>query len=142
MTFGRRTTSVVVAIGVIASAALIGGAALPWHQSGSRVRNAFALARVADDLGLVDTGPRRVLLVAVFLLPLLAALALLAMTLDRRRVAGGFTAFAGIVGLTSAAVDLNLSGSRLVGPAVTIAAGLVAVGCGAHLVLKGDQRRE
>ena len=142
MTFRRRTTNVVVALVVIANGALVVGAALPWHQSGSRVRNAFALARVADDLGLVDTGPRRVLLVAVFLVPLLAALTLLAATLDKRRVTGLFTSFAGVVGLTSAAVDLNLSGSRLVGPAVTLAAGLVAMGCGARLVYKGDQRRE
>ena len=142
MNAGRLTTKVVVAVGVVANAALVGGAALPWHHSGARQRNAFALARVADDLGLVDTGPRRALLVAVYLLPLLAAFTLLAATLDRRRVTGLFTAFAGVVGLTSAAVDLNLSGSRLVGPAVTIAAGLVAMGCGARLVYKGDQRRE
>src|SRR4051794_32795422 len=142
MTNGRRTTDVVVASAVIACGALVVGVVLPWHDSGSVHRNAFALARVADDLGLVDTGPRRVLLVAVFLVPLLAALALLAAALDRPRLTGLFTSLAGLVGLTSAVVDLNLSGSRLVGPAVTVAAGVVAAGCGAYLVYKGDRRRE
>ena len=137
-----RPGVLVVAIALLSDATLVVGASLPWHRSGSVVRNAFALARVADDLGLVDTGPRRALLVAVFLLPLLGALAMFAASVRRVRVTGAFTSLAGVVGLTSAAVDLNLSGCRLVGPATTIAAGVVAIGCGAHLLYKGDHRRE
>jgi hypothetical protein len=142
MTPRRRTTDVVVAVGVAADLGLLAGALLPWHQSGTVHRNAFALAKVADDIGLVDTTQRRVLLVAVLLLPLVGGLAFLAATLGRLRVSGVCTAVAGTIGLTSTAVASRLAGSRLIGPAVTAAAGIVAVGCGVRLVYRGDRGRD
>lgn len=115
---------------MVAAAAL-----LPWHRSGEVRRNAFALARVAENLGLVSGGPRRALFVAVFLLPLLAASAFLAAVAGRRRMAGICACAAGGVGLASGAVVVRLSGGRQPGPVVAIVAAVAAVGCGSHLVL-------
>jgi hypothetical protein len=120
----------------VASAATVAAAALlPWHRSGSVRRNAFALARVADNLGLVTDGPRRALFTAVFLLPLLAAAVFLAAVAGNRRLVGASSCVAGIVGLASGAVVVRLSGGRQVGPVVAIAAAVTAVGCGLHLAI-------
>ena len=113
-------------------------ALLPWHRSGSVRRDAFALARVADNLGLVTGAARQVLFVGVFLLPLLAAASFLAVVAGGRRVAGVCACAAGVIGLSSALVVLRLSGGRQAGPVVAIAAAVVAVGCGVRLVLSRE----
>lgn len=118
---------------------------LPWHRSGSVARDAFALARVSDQIGLVTGSTRRVLFVAVFLLPVLAATAFLAAAAGRRRITGVVTTTVGGVGLASAAVVLRVSGGRQVGPVVTAMAAVVAAGCGLSLILgrqHGDDRRQ
>jgi hypothetical protein len=109
---------------------------LPWHRSGQVRRSCFALARIADSLGVVTGAPRRVLFVAVFLLPLLAASTFLAAAIGSRRSTGLLACATGIVGPASAAVVLRLSGGQQVGPVVALAAAVAAVGCGAHLVLR------
>jgi hypothetical protein len=117
---------------------------LPWHQSGLEERDAFALARVADEIGLVTGTTRRFLFVAVFLLPVLAAMSFLAAAAGRWRVAGVMTSTVGGVGLASAAVVLSVSGGRQIGPVVTAMAAVVAAGCGLSLVLgrhRGDDGR-
>jgi hypothetical protein len=113
-------------------------ALLPWHRSGRVRRDGFALARVADDIGLVSGAPRQALFVGVFLLPLLAACAFLAAVAGARRIAGLCACGAGVVGLTSALVVLRQSGGRQVGPVVAIVAAVTAVGCGVHLVLSRE----
>jgi len=117
-------------VAVAASAAL-----LPWHRSGSVRRRGFALARVAEHLGLVSGGARRALFTALFLLPLLAASAFLAIVAGNRRIAGGCACVAGLVGLASGAVVVRVTGGRQVGTVTAMVAGIVAVGCGVHLVL-------
>jgi hypothetical protein len=109
---------------------------LPWHRSGQVRRSGFALARIADSLGVVTGAPRRLLFVAVFLLPLLAASTFLAAALGSRRVTGLLACVTGTVGLASVAVVLRLSGGQQVGPVVALAASVTAVGCGLHLVLR------
>jgi hypothetical protein len=89
---------------------------------------------VADSLGLVTGAPRRVLFVGVFLLPLLAASTFLAVAVKRERAAGACACFAGVVGLSSAAVVLRVSGGDQVGTVVALVAAVTAVGCGLHLV--------
>jgi hypothetical protein len=115
---------------VVAAAAL-----LPWHRSGSVGRNAFALARVADNLGLVSDVPRRALFTAVLLLPVLAAVGFLAAVAGNRRLVGLSSCVSGTVGLASGAVVARLSGGRQVGPVVAIVAAVIAAACGLHLVL-------
>jgi hypothetical protein len=108
---------------------------LPWHRSGSVERDGFALARVADEIGLVTGGTRRILFVGVFLLPLLAAATFLAVAAGRRRLAGVGASAVGGIGLASAVVVLRFSGGRQVGPVVTATVALIAAGCGLSLIL-------
>jgi hypothetical protein len=110
---------------------------LPWHRSGRARRDAFALARVADELGLVTGILRQALFVGIFLLPLLAACTFVAAVAGARRVAAACACAAGVVGLSSAAVVLRQPGGRQAGPAVAIAAAVTAVGCSLCLVLSG-----
>ena len=108
---------------------------LPWHRSGAAERDAFALARVADDIGLVTGTTRQVLFVCVFLLPVLAAVTFLAVASGKALIAGVGASAVGGIGLASAVVVLRLSGGRQVGPLVTGMAALVAAGCGLSLIL-------
>jgi hypothetical protein len=91
---------------------------VPWHRSGRVARDAFALARAADGVGVVTGPARRVLFVAVFLLPFLAASALLA-------------AVAGIAGAT---VVLRLHGTPPPGPWVAWLLALLALASGSRLI--------
>ena len=115
---------------VVAGAA----ATLPWHRSGGVRRTGFELARAADRAGLVTETWQRALLVATFLLPMLAALAFVTAVVGRTRWTGGVVAATAAVGLTSAAIVVRLSGGRQVGPAVAIAGALVAGWSGIHLL--------
>jgi hypothetical protein len=122
---------------VVVAGAVVGGAALPWHRSGTVRRNGFELARVADSLGLVSSGALRVLFVAVFLLPLLAALTLAAAAAGWHRAMGVAVGSAGVLGLAATMVALNAIGLGQPGPVVTGLAGAAAVGCGARTVRRG-----
>ena len=117
-------------------AVAVGARVLPWHRSGSVERDGFALARVADEIGLVTGSTRRVLFVGVFLLPVLAAATFLAIAAGRRRIAGVGASAVGGIGLASAVVVLRVSGGRQVGPVVTAMAALIAAGCGLSLILR------
>jgi len=116
--------------------ALVGVAALlPWHRSGRVHRNAFALAHATERLGLVTGTPRRVLFVAVYLLPLVAALTLLAAIDHRRRVVGVLCTIAGIIGLVGALVLLRTPGMHQTGPKVACVVAPVAVAIGVRVSL-------
>ena len=123
---------------VAASAVVVSGVLLPWHRSGGVRRNGFALARVADDLGLVSSSPRRVLFVAVFLLPLLAALVLGGAALGWPRAVGSATICVGVLALAATMVVQQAIGVSQVGPVVTGLAGVAALGCGALTLRRGD----
>ena len=79
--------------------------------------------------------PRRVLFVAVFLLPVLAALALLAAVAGRRTLTGVAAVLSGIVALTGAAVMLNLHGKHQAGPWLACPLALLALMSGARLII-------
>ena len=110
---------------------------LPWHQSGDVTRDAFALARVADELGLVTGAPRRLLFVGLFLLPMLAALTLLFVTLRRHRWAGASACAVGALGLGCVWVGTAVDGARLLGPAATGAVAFLAIIFGLLLLSRG-----
>jgi len=124
----------VVAVGA-AVALVVDAVLLPWHRSGRARRNAFALARAAHSLGLVTSTPRRVLFVGVYLVPLAAAVAVLAAVDHRRRTAGAASGIAGFVGLVAAIVLLRLRGSHQLGPEVACVVSPLAIVSGARLVM-------
>jgi hypothetical protein len=107
---------------------------VPWHRSGRVARDAFALARAADGVGVVTGPARRVLFVAVFLLPFLAASALLAAVAGRRRVCGGCAVASSIVGIAGATVVLRLHGTPPPGPWVAWLLALLALASGSRLI--------
>src|SRR5438270_13521662 len=119
------------AVLAVALAAAFGVAAIAagtsWQRSGHVHRNAFALARALDRLGLVSGAPRRVLLVAVYLVPLLVALAVLALVERHRRAAGAAVAAAGGIALIAAIVVLHVAGFRQPGPKLCLAVAPVSV---------------
>jgi len=97
-------------------------------------RNAFELAKAADGIGLVTGPARRLLFVAVFLLPVLAGLTLLAAVAPRPRSCGACAVGSSIVGIAGATVVLRLGGDHLVGPWVAGALALVALLGGGRLM--------
>lgn len=120
----------------MATGALVGIAALaPWHRSGRVHRNAFALAHATERLGLVTGAPRRILFVSVYLLPLLAALALLAAIDRRTRIVGGLCVLAGVVGIVGAIVLLRTPGMHQTGPKLACVAAPVAIAIGVRVAL-------
>jgi hypothetical protein len=129
------------ALAVVAAVAVAGSALLPWHRSGRVTRDGFALARVADGLGLVTGAPRRALFVGVFLLPLLAALAFGAAVAGRRQWTGALVVAAGVVGLGSAFVVFRALRFGESGPVFAVVAGLAAVVCGCRLLLGKEGSR-
>lgn len=129
-------------LAVASAAAVVAGVGLlPWHRSGGVVRNGFALARVADNLGLVSDGSRRLLFTAVFLLPLLAGLALLASAAGWGPISGLCTFASGAVGLASSVVAVRVTDQWLLGPTVAGTASLLALLAGARLASERKQPR-
>ena len=90
---------------------------------------------MADGLGLVDDGPRRVLFVFVFLLPLLAALTFAAAVAGWRRATGVLACAAGGVGLASAFVVFRTLRFGQPGPIVASVTALGALVLGARLIV-------
>jgi hypothetical protein len=115
----------------------VASALLPWHRSGGVVRNGFALARVADDLGLVSSTTLRLLLLGVFFLPLLGALALAAAVAGWHRMTGLATCTVGALGLAASMVALHAIGMSHPGPVMSGVAGVAALGCGARTARGG-----
>jgi hypothetical protein len=115
--------------------------ALPWHRSGRVVRSGIALARTAEDLGLVDTTPRQVLRVAVAGLPLLAALVFGVAVLGRMRLVGAGAIVIGVAALSCALLLYRIDGGRQLGPRATVVTAVAATGAGLVLVgRRGDRR--
>jgi hypothetical protein len=115
---------------------VLDAAFLPWHRSGRVERDAFALARSAERVGLVTGGSRRILFVAVFLLPVLAAGTLLAATAGRSRWCGLAAVLSSFVAFAGATVVLRLGGTHPVGPWLACPLALLALVSGASLIAR------
>jgi len=117
---------------VIACLMALAAALLPWLRTGQARRSAFALARSADALGLIDTPLRRALVVSWFLLPLLTAAAWTAGALGKP---GLVAALAGMVGSMSvAAGSIVMAWTRPEpGSVAAVATGGAALACAAWL---------
>lgn len=68
---------------VIASAAVVVTTFLPWSESGQVSRSGWEVARAARRLGVADSGTAEVLVIAFFLVPVVASAALIAHALRR-----------------------------------------------------------
>jgi hypothetical protein len=109
----------------VASAITLGGATLttvslvlPWATSGRRSRSAFELLRVVRDLGLIEGSVPRAVIGAVFVVPVMTALAWVLVVAGRPQFAGGVvTVVAALV--LAAAVSVLRSPLRS-GPGVPI----------------------
>ncbi|GAC1532140.1 MAG: hypothetical protein NVS3B12_09340 [Acidimicrobiales bacterium] len=101
---------------------------LPWLQTGTTRRSAFRLVSALRGAGLMTRTPAELFLVAVGLIPGLAAAAWLLWATGYRRVSGLATASVGALTL-ACAVGVNHVGRARVTPNVTIAAmvGVIAV---------------
>lgn len=101
------------------SALIVTGAALPWFRLGGRNRSAFAIARSAQLLDLVDTPVRRAAVTVLFFTPMLGSAVLLVVALGRRRLAAVLGGVLGVVGSGTGTVGLAVSGPDRIGPMIT-----------------------
>lgn len=127
----------------VAAVALAGLAALvPWHRSGAVERSGVAIVRSAERLGLIDDGVPAAVVATWRVLPVVAALAVLALSVDRRSLAAGLASAGGVVAVAVGAVVLDAPGALVAGPLVSVVAGTVAgLAGGAHLATAGVARR-
>jgi hypothetical protein len=79
----RRRAAVGITVAAVVSIAV--AAFLPWARTGQASRSAFALARTADELGVVRGAGARVLFVGLALLPAAAAATWIAAIMGWRR---------------------------------------------------------
>jgi len=86
-----RWTLVAVAAGAVAVTFA------PWLRTGTATRTSYEVVRAADRLGVLSPGSQAVVSVAWSFLPLVAALAVLALVCDRVRLAAGLAATVGLV---------------------------------------------
>jgi hypothetical protein len=120
---------------VAACLAVLAVAFLPWVRSGRVDRHAFAVARTARNLGVVDTGAERALLLTYVLMPMLVAGAWLAAALARRRLLAVLAAVIGVVAIAAGIVVLSSPVRTGPGAWASIVAGSVALAGAAWLVL-------
>ena len=95
------------------------------------MRSGYELVRTIGSIGVVDGAVGRAAVVALAVLPLLAAGALLAASLRHPRVVATLAAMAGIVSGTAGAVVLRAPVAAEAGASVAVAAGVLTVGAAA-----------
>ncbi|MCA1842146.1 MAG: hypothetical protein LC792_02960 [Actinobacteria bacterium] len=126
----RRAPPLAMAAAAGAVAVLV-GTLLPWARSGRVTRSGFALAGSLRAAGFVDTPPRRALLVALQLTPVLVAAAWTAAVLRRPGLAAVLAVADGAIGVGAAVVALRVAHSHALGGAVaTVLAGIATTGLG------------
>lgn len=119
-----------LAVGVLAVAGAAGvvlGAALPWIETGGAQRSVFTMARIASELGVLDTRSRRVAVTVLLFTPVAASIVVLLLGLGRPRLAGVVAIPLGIAGLGAGTIGTRLSPDHLPGPYVCLGAGIVCL---------------
>ncbi len=122
------------AVTVVGLAGLVVAAFLPWVASGGVERTSFETVRSAQRLGLAESSWQGVMLDGWYLLPLLGALALLALALHRVVLATAIALVAGLVALGAGLVVVLAPVSSRSGPVVAIVMGALTVGGAAWLL--------
>jgi hypothetical protein len=118
----------------VAVAAIAVAAALPWAHSGRASRSAFALARTADELGVVRGPLARAMFVALACLPAAAVLVWVAAAMRWHRLVAGLGAVAGLLTIVGVVMvwraPVEVGGgvhlAAVAGVAALIGAGVVA----------------
>ena len=131
---GAAVSITVAAVGTIAVAA-----ALPWAHTGRASRSAFALARTADELGVVRGPLARALFVGLAFLPAAAAAAWVAAVLGWRLVVAGLGAVAGLLTFVGVAAVWRAPVDLGAGVALAALAGVVAL-VGAALITRAERK--
>lgn len=111
---------------------------LPWAVSGRVSRSAFALAKTADELGVVEGPPARTLFVALGLLPAAAALTWIAAVQGWRRTMATLGAVGGLLAVSGAVTVRRAPVETGAGVAVAAFAGVGAL-VGAALVAASER---
>ena len=137
----RRGAPAMATAALLAGLALVvAGAFLPWVWSGSSSRSSFALVRSADRLGIVDDGFGLVILRGWYLVPLLAAIAVVLVTIGRPRAAAVAGLLLAAVVATVATIVLVAAPSTGPGPVASLVGAAVAVAASV-VVLRGGRPR-
>lgn len=110
--------------------------ALPWHRSGGVVRSGWALARVADELGLIEGPARRGLLWAAVLTPALVVAAAVLAAVGRLRIVALPVLLVAAIGLSCALVLRDVSAGQT-GQRTTLGTAAVAVVTGLWTARRG-----
>lgn len=121
----RRRTAAFLSVAATAAVTVV--AALPWAHTGRATRSAFALARTADEIGVLEGPVARALFVGLAFLPAAAAGAWLLAVLGRWQGVAGLGAVAGILGVVGAVVVWQAPVEPGVGPPLGLATGVVAI---------------
>ena len=114
-------------LSVATTAAVAVGAALPWAHTGRATRSAFALARTADEIGVLEGLLPRALFVGLAFLPAAAAGAWLLAVLGRWQAVAGLGAMAGILAVVGAVVVWRAPVEPAVGPPLGVGVGMAAI---------------
>ncbi len=92
------------------------------------------MARIASEIGVLDTSTRRAGVTVLLFTPVVASVVVLLIGLGRPRLAGTVTLPLGVAGLGTGTVGTKFSPDHLMGPYVCVAAGVVCLVGGWGLV--------
>lgn len=122
----RRTLDAVASIAAVVLC--LAAVFLPWAQSGSVERSGYDLLASAQRAGLVTASWARVLAVAAYLLPTMAAATVAAWLVGRPRLALAVAAVTGAVLVAGSSVVIAVvNGGLLAGATVGVAIGCLTV---------------
>lgn len=126
---GRRAFSglLVGTLAIGGAAAVVVGAALPWLDTGGVKRSAFTMARIANELGVLDTSERKFAVRALLVTPIVASLVVVLLGLGRARLSGLVGLLLGVAGLGAGTVGTRFSPTTVAGPYVCLIGGAVCI---------------
>jgi hypothetical protein len=133
----RPAVPVAVGVAVTGLVGTVAAAFLTWTVSGAAGRNSFASVRTARLLDSGDHAAASALLGVWYAVPALAAAAVLALVLGRRRLAGAGAIVVGVLALALAGAVLAAPIAHGAGPVVALATGVLALAGGVALARSG-----
>lgn len=123
----NRLHTTVGVLTVAGAGGVVLGAALPWVETGRARRSVFTMARIASELGVLDTGTRRSAVTALLFTPVVASIVVLLLGLGRARLAGFVAVPLGMAGLGAGTLGTKFSPNHLIGPYVCLGAGVMCL---------------
>jgi uncharacterized membrane protein len=120
--------------------AVLLSALLPWSRSGTVSRDAFELARVADELGELDGGVGRLVLLGWYAIPVLVAVAWLAATFVRPVLVATLAGTVALLAVVAGAAVLASALRTGPGPTAALGAGAATLAAAARLAIRSRPR--